>query len=119
MKFLTATLACLVLGNALASETIPVSSGTEPGKAPEHRYLVQRTFPAGAIDSVDAKAKAQVNAVNARYGVHWVMSYVNPEKTRTYCVYEGPSKAAVRAAASANGLPVDGITEVPQILMPK
>jgi len=51
--------------------------------------------------------------------VHWVMSYANAEMTRTNCVYEGPSEAAIRQAASANGLPIDSITEVPVTLLPK
>lgn len=118
MRILTATLACLMLTSAFAGEQAANTGSAEAGKEVLHRYLVQRTFPRGALDGVDAQAKARVNAVNEHYGVRWVMSYVNPQKTKTYCVYEGPSKAAVRAAASANGLPVDGITEVPQILMP-
>jgi len=34
-----------------------------------HRYLVERTFPAGALDGLDAALKAKVNANNARFGV--------------------------------------------------
>jgi len=118
MRILTATLASLMLTDAFAADQITKAASTEPGTAPLHRYLVQRSFPTGTLDSVDSKAKAKLNEVNAQYGVRWVMSYVNAEKTRTYSVYEGPSKAAVRAAASANGLSVEGITEVPQILTP-
>lgn len=40
-------------------------------------------------------------------------------KTKTYCVYEGPSEAAVRKAAKANNIPVDSVTEVPVTLLPK
>jgi hypothetical protein len=47
------------------------------------------------------------------------MSYANAEKTKTYCVYEAPNEAAIRKAASDNGLPVDSITEVPVTLLPK
>ena len=57
--------------------------------------------------------------MNAQYGVHWVMSYTNANKTRTYCIYEGPNEAAVRKAAKANAIPVDSITEVPETLLPK
>jgi hypothetical protein len=59
------------------------------------------------------------NANNALFGVHWVMSYANSAKTKTYCIYEGPSEAAIRKAATANGLPIDSITEVPVTLLPK
>jgi Protein of unknown function (DUF4242) len=51
--------------------------------------------------------------------VRWLMSYANAAKTKTYCVYEGPSEDAIRKAASANGLPVDSITEVPVTLLPQ
>ena len=62
---------------------------------------------AGAIDGVDAAAKQKVNATNKSLDVNWEKSYVNAEKTKTYCVYTGPSEAAVREAAKRNGLPVD------------
>jgi hypothetical protein len=34
------------------------------------------------------------------------------DRTRTFCIYDGPSHAASRRAAMANGLPVDAIAEV-------
>jgi hypothetical protein len=37
---------------------------------------------------------------------------VSSDAIRTYCVYDGPSPEAIGRAAAANGLPVDGITEV-------
>jgi hypothetical protein len=80
-----------------------------------HRYLVERTFPAGALDGVDAAAKAKVNANNASLGVGWEKSYTNASKTKTYCIYDGPSEAAVREAAKLNGLPVDTVTEIPTV----
>lgn len=46
------------------------------------------------------------------------MSYANADKTTTYCIYEGPSKQAIRKAAKANAIPVDSITEVPVTLTP-
>ena len=71
-----------------------------------------------ALDGLDAAGKAQINAINARYQVHWLMSYANASKTRTFCVYEGPSEQAVRQAAAANHIPVDAVTEVPVTLSP-
>lgn len=41
------------------------------------------------------------------------MSYPNADRTRTYCIYEGPDEASIRDAAKANGIPVDAITDVP------
>jgi len=84
-----------------------------------HRYLVERTFPAGALDGLDAALKAKVNVNNSKFGVRWIMSYANAAKTKTYCVYEGPSEAAIRKAATLNGLPVDSVTEVPVTLLPQ
>jgi len=49
---------------------------------------------------------------NAKLGVTWVHSYVSTDKGVTYCVYDGPSPAAIRQAAEASGLPADQITEV-------
>ena len=94
------------------------ASAAEPA-APVHRYLIERTFPAGALDGVDAAAKASVNANNETLGVVWEKSYANADKTRTWCVYTGPSEAAVRAAAQLNGLPVDSVTGIPADIKPE
>ena len=115
------TLTC-VLGSVLIAASLLAGAQTPPAATAsggDHRYVVERTFAAGALDGLDAALKAKVNANNARFGVHWLMSYANAEKTKTYCIYEGPSEAAIRQAASANNLPVDSITEVPVTLLPK
>ena len=83
-----------------------------------HRYLIERTFPAGALDNLDPAAKRQVNARNAQLGVRWLHSYANADKTKTYCLYEGPNEEAIRAAAANNGIPVDAVVEVPIDLLP-
>lgn len=82
----------------------------------KHRYVVERTFPQGALQGLDAAQKARVNQTNARFDVNWVLSYANADKTKTYCVYEGPDEAAVRKAADANHMTVDAIMEVPYTL---
>jgi hypothetical protein len=84
-----------------------------------HRYLVERSFPAGALKGLDAATKAKVNANNASVGVRWVQSYANADETKTYCIYEGPNEGAIRKAAELNKLPVDSIAEVPVTLLPK
>ena len=79
------------------------------------RYVVQRTFPEGlAIPSTSAGAKTCLAVVenNAEEAVTWVTSYVTLDRTRTFCVYDGPSDEAVDHAAVANGLPLDSISEV-------
>ena len=83
------------------------------------RYLVVRTFPAGALAGVDATAKQKVNDNNATLRVNWEKSYVDANKTRTYCIYNGPDEDAVREAARLNGLPVDSIIEIPETLNPR
>lgn len=117
---------------AAALNALPVDSVTEvpvdldpelpaqsAAPATQHRYLIERTFAPGALDGLDTAGKAKVNATNARFGVQWVTSYANADKTKTYCIYEWPSEAAVRKAASANDIPVDTITEVPVTLSPQ
>lgn len=119
MKTLTALFGSLLLGLACLAMASPPAKTSAAKASTVHRFVVERTFPAGALDGLDAALKAKVNANNARFGVHWVMSYANAAKTKTYCVYEGPSEAAIRQAATANGLPVDSVTEVPVTLTPK
>jgi opacity protein-like surface antigen len=104
-----------VLFTALASVMLLSSAfaADAPPKSNDHRYVIERTFPAGALDGVDAAAKQKVNANNATVGVSWVRSYANTNKTKTYCVYDGPNENAIRKAAKLNNLPVDKVTEVP------
>lgn len=113
MKALIAMLPLLVLSCAHAAEP----TGQNP--APTHRYLVERTFPAHALDGLNAETKKKVNANNASVGVRWIESFANKDKTKTYCVYEGPSEESIRAAAKLNGLPVDSVVEVPVTLNPR
>jgi len=79
------------------------------------RYLVERTFPDGlAIPVTDEGEQVCLTVVgnNAMDGVTWVHSYVTPDKTRTFCIYDAPSAEAIRNAAKRNNLPVDRITQV-------
>jgi hypothetical protein len=118
MKKLIAVLSVLLLAPCFAADT-PAQPAAAPAKSSVHRYLVERTFPPGALDGLDAATKKKVNANNASVGVRWVQSYANADKTKTFCVYEGPSEAAIRKAATLNALPVDSIVEVPVTLSPK
>ena len=88
-------------------------------KAGMHRYMVVRTFPAGALAGLDAAGKKSVNACNSTHGVEWVYSYANADKTKTFCIYDGPSEQSIRDAATSNKIPVDDIVEIPVVLMPK
>jgi Protein of unknown function (DUF4242) len=79
------------------------------------RYMVERTFPDGLVIPMTGEgAKACLGVVdrNAELGVSWVHSYVSMDKTKTFCVYDGPSPEAIRKVAERNGLPVDRISQV-------
>ena len=79
------------------------------------RYIVERTFGDGLeIPTTDGGAKTCLGVVqnNAEEQVTWVTSYVTTDRSKTYCVYDGPNPDAIHRAAAANGLPIDGITEV-------
>ena len=119
MKAIIATMSMLFLAPAFAAGDAATPAAAPHAKAAVHRYLIERTFPAGALDGLNAAGKVKINATNAKFGVHWLMSYANASKTKTYCIYEGPSEDAVRQAAQANAIPVDTVTEVPVTLLPK
>ena len=79
------------------------------------RYMVERNFPQGLqipINNEGAAACLSVVDRNAGVGVTWVHSYVSEDKTRTFCVYDGPDPDAIRKAAERSGLPVERITKV-------
>jgi hypothetical protein len=97
----------------------PATTASEDAAAPVlHRYLIERTFPAGALAGLDQKTKNAVNATNSKFHVKWIESYATADKNKTFCIYEGPSEKAIRDAATANGLPVDLVFAVPVTLMP-
>ena len=79
------------------------------------RYMVERTFPDQLqlpISAEGTELSRRIAARNLEVGVTWVHSYVSDDKTKTFCVYDGPSPDAIRQAAERNGLPVDRITEI-------
>ena len=79
------------------------------------RFVVERTFIDGfAILTTHDGAKACLAVINnnAEENVTWVTSYITHDRTRMYCVYDGPSPESIERAAMANGLPIDSISEV-------
>ena len=78
--------ACIaIIATLLFSVMFAGDAQSDPGPAANagtHRYLVERTFPAGALEGLNPALKAKVNANNAKYGVHWLMSYANADKDR-------------------------------------
>lgn len=79
------------------------------------RYVVQRTFPQGlhipVLDGGTDLCREIVDR-NAEDGVTWIRSFVDEDKTRTFCIYDAPSPEAIRKAAARSELPVDEITRV-------
>lgn len=79
------------------------------------RYVVERTFPEGLRIPVNGEGEQVCLAVvdrNADEGVTWIHSYASEDRTKTFCVYDGPSPEAIRKTASKNDLPIDSITQV-------
>ena len=79
------------------------------------RYIIEREFPGGLRIPVDEVGATSVRAVvhnNLAEQVTWVHSYVSADKTRTFCVWDGPSPEAIHRAANRSRLPVTRITEV-------
>ena len=79
------------------------------------RYMIERNFSAGLhipVNDEGAQACLGVVDANASEGVTWIHSYVSADKTRTFCVYDGPDPEAIRRAAGNNNLPLERITEV-------
>jgi hypothetical protein len=101
---------------AVKADAAPAVAAPKPGM---RRFMVVRTFPAGALEGLDAAGKKEVNTTNSSKAVRWVHSYANADKTKTFCIYEGPDEKAIRDAASANKIPVDYVVEIPVVLSPR
>jgi hypothetical protein len=101
---------------AAVVDAAPAVPAPKPGLK---RFMVVRTLAPGALAGLDAEGKKQVNKTNASEKVRWVYSYANADKTKTFCIYEGPDEKSIRQAASANKIPVDYIVEVPVVLSPR
>ena len=99
----------------LTIATTSYSQDNSKQKVVLHRYMVERTFPAGLEIPVNMEGSAiclNVVSTNAEDNVSWVHSYVTTDHKKTFCIYDAPSPEAIRKAAEKNGLPVDNITEV-------
>lgn len=84
------------------------------------RFIVEREIPGiGSMSLVElcgaARASNQaIDQIGAE--LQWVHSYVAGDKT--YCVYLAKDEATINKHAELSGIPVSGITEVPQIIDP-
>ena len=98
MKALVTILAALFISPAFADDSAAADGAS-------HRYLIERTFPAGALDGLDAATKEKVNANNATVGVRWLHTYANAEKTKTFCVLRRPERKCGAPGRRLSGLP--------------
>ena len=112
MKKIFFALVCLMLVTAFSMN---INAQDNNGKIKIHRYLVERTFPAGLEIPVTMEGSEiclNVVSTNAEDNVTWVHSYVTLDKKKTFCIYDAPSPEAIKKVAEKNGLPVDNIIEV-------
>ena len=79
------------------------------------RYLIERSFREGFALPAGAKGADACRGVierNELEGVTWIHSYVSDDRSKTFCIYDGPGPEAIRKTAAGNSLPVDRITEI-------
>lgn len=79
------------------------------------RYMVERAFQEGLhIPTNDAGGDVCRSVIerNGDLGVTWIHSYVTDDKSKSFCIYDGPNAEAIRKVADANGLPVEKISKV-------
>ena len=79
------------------------------------RFLVERDFPDGLnipINSEGSELCLNVISKNLEDNVTWVHSYVTKDKKKTFCIYDAPSKEAIKKSGKKNKIPVGKISEV-------
>jgi hypothetical protein len=73
-------------------------------------FVVERQF-AEQLELNDDDVRL-IEEANADEGIRWLFSFLSADRRRTYCLYEAPSSAAIRAAAERLNIPADAIVEV-------
>ena len=76
-------------------------------------FLIERNFAEQL--AMTQEAADAIKLINDDVGVNWLFSFLSADKKKTYCLYEGPSVAAVREAARRANIPADVIIEVSQL----
>ena len=74
------------------------------------RFIIERNF-ADQLE-LTKDGTANVKRINDEVGVKWVFSFLSADKRKSYCLYEAPNAALIRAAAERLGVPADTIVEV-------
>ena len=73
-------------------------------------FLIERAF--AELVPTDPESFATIKEVNDEIGIQWLFSFLSADTRKTYCLYEAPSAAMIRAAAERLGIPADTIVEV-------
>jgi hypothetical protein len=73
-------------------------------------FIIERNF-AEQLE-LENDGVVAITRINGEVGVNWLFSFLSADKRKTYCLYEAPSAAAIRAAAERLGVPADTIVEV-------
>jgi len=77
------------------------------------KFIIERNF-ADKLELTKSDVD-NVNRINDDVGVRWIISFLSPDKKKTYCLYEAPTADAIREAARRAGVPADVITMVDEI----
>lgn len=77
------------------------------------KFIIERNFAEKlelTKDDVD-----NIQLINDDTGVKWIVSFLSPDKKKTYCLYEAPSAEAIREAARRGNIPADVIIPVDEV----
>lgn len=95
--------------------TLSQEQSVKEDKIVMKRFLVERDFPDGLnipINSEGSELCLNVISKNLEDNVTWVHSYVTKDKKKTFCIYDAPSKKAIKRSGEKNEIPVGKISEV-------
>jgi hypothetical protein len=80
------------------------------------KFLIERTFHVGEKDMPEVSRRSKRIAIDNYPEITWEHSHVvidNAGTVKTYCVYDAPTEAIVRAHATELGLhDVEGVYEI-------
>lgn len=79
-------------------------------------FMIERNFAEQL--AVTPEGAAAINEINDEESVRWLISFLSPDKKKTFCLYEAPSAEAIREAARRAGIPADTIVEVGEEIVP-
>ena len=75
-------------------------------------YMIERNFPVPMSQDDSPEEIIELQTMNEKFDLQWVYSFLSVDAKRSYCIYEGPTSAAIVDAAKALGIPADTITEI-------